>query len=169
MLLKIWKSKSNGCCEYQCHNDSEPIYWKKCGNTEKTQRLYENEQCIDNEETMIYVDIEVEGIDLSNLNMSEIRSIISNLTNIEATKLRIRVDLNENDEVITIIVIVDDKTTAENIKNKINTAINEDNPKVRQFKRAEVKVKELDISGGMMNNNLIIMIMITFITVLVQV
>ena len=159
----VWETQSNGCCEYQCHNDSESTYWKKCSSTEKTQRLYENEQCTDNEEMMFYVEIEVEGIDLTNLNVTEIQSTINNLTNIEADKLRIRVDINEQDEVVAVIVIVDDKTTAENIKNTINTAINEHNPKVRLFKRAEVKMKELEISSGMMSKSLIIMAMMTII------
>ena len=52
--------------------------------------------------------------------MSEIQSTISNLTNIEMDKIRIRVELNDNDEVIHIIVIVDDETTAEIISSKVN-------------------------------------------------
>ena len=68
------------------------------------------------------VEIEVNGIDLTNLNMTEIRSTISNLTSIELDKLRIRVDVNEEDEVVHIIIIVDDddKTTADLISDKIN-------------------------------------------------
>ena len=57
---------------------------------------------------------------MTNLNMTEIQSTISDLTNIEADKLRIRVDMNEQDEVVAIIIIVDDETTAEIIKDKVN-------------------------------------------------
>ena len=43
------------------------------------------------------VDLEVSpsDMDITDLNMTEIQSIISNLTGIEADKLKIRVDLNE--------------------------------------------------------------------------
>jgi len=165
-----WESKSNGCYVYECHNNSGGIYWKECNSTKETEKVCENDQCIDleseKEEEVFHVEIEVEGIDLTNLNMSEIQNTISELTNIEKDKLRIRVDLNEKDEVITVIVVVDDKTTAENIVDKINIAIKEDNPKVRQFKRAELKAKELNISSGMMNEEFVLLIMFTIISFL---
>ncbi len=52
--------------------------------------------------------------------MTEIQNSISNLTSIEADKLRIRVDINENDEVVAIIVVVTDKAKAYIISDKIN-------------------------------------------------
>ena len=165
----IWESKSNACYEYQCYNDSGPIYWKQCNSTDKTKNVCENDQCVDNKEMIVYVEIDVEGIDLTNLNMTEIQSTISNLTNIETDKLRIRVDINDNDKVVHIIVIVDDKSTADIIKDKISTAIKEGNPKIRQFKRVEVKVKELEVSSGMMYEGWMSLIMVVLISFLVQI
>ena len=118
---------------------------------------------------IVYVEIDVDGIDLTNLNMTEIQSTISNLTNIETDKLRIRVDINDNDKVVHIIVIVDDKSTADIIKDKISTAIKEGNPKIRQFKRVEVKVKELEVSSGMMYEGWMSLIMVVLISFLVQI
>ena len=66
------------------------------------------------------VEIDVDGIDLTNLNMTEIQSTISNLTSIDEEYIRIQVELNENDEVVRIVVVVDDKTTADTISDKIN-------------------------------------------------
>ena len=63
-------------------------------------------------------------IDVTNLNMTEIQSTISDLTNIEPDKLRIRVDINDKDEVIHIIVIVDDMTRAKLIKDAIEKCAN---------------------------------------------
>ena len=58
--------------------------------------------------------------------MTEIRISISDLTGIEMDELGIRVDTNDNnDEIICIIVIVDDKETAEIISKSINTIIDE--------------------------------------------
>ena len=116
----IWEDKSNGCYEFKCHNESGPIYWKQCNSTDKIERVCENNQCINKEEMMFFVEIDVEGIHLSNLNMTEIQHTISNLTDIEADKLRIRVDINEQDEVNVILIIVDDRYSAEKITKLIN-------------------------------------------------
>ena len=100
--------------------------------------------------------------------MTNIQTTISDLTNIEADKLRIRVDLNKKDEVVHIIVVVDDKKTAEIVSSNVNIAISEGNPKVRQFKRAEVKVKELEMSSGMIITENPFMIVIAFMTLLLK-
>ena len=100
------------------------------------------------------VEIEVERMDMTGLNLTEIQSVISNITGIEADKLRIRVETKDYNEVIRIIVIVDDEETAEKIRDKINVAIDEHNEEgiVRHFKSARVVVKEnkLSISSGSM-------------------
>ncbi len=75
---------------------------------------------LENEEEINIVIIDVSGIDLTNLNMTEIQCTISDLINIEADELRIRVDMNEQDEVVHILVIVNDKSTADIIKDIIN-------------------------------------------------
>ena len=111
------------------------------------------------------VEIEVDGINLSDLNMTEIQITINNLTGIEADKLRIRVDTNDNNKVIHIIVIVDDEKTAEIISKSINTEIEEQNQEgfLRYCKNARVIVKEnkLSISRGIMKEEGIIVIFTT--------
>jgi len=119
-----WESKSNGCYEYQCDNESGPIYWKECNSSEGTERVCENDRCIkiesEKEKKLFHVEIELTGLDLTNFNGTEFQVSLSNLANIEAEKLRIRVNMNEKDEVIHIIVVVNDKTTADIISDKIN-------------------------------------------------
>ena len=158
----IWESKTTGCYEFQCHNDSGPIIWKQCN---KTDEICEIDKCVVlKEETMYYVEIEVDGIDVTDVNISEIQTTISDLTGIEANKLEIRVDTNYNNEVIRIIVIVDDKETAEIISKSVNIAIDEHNQEgiVRYFKSARVIVKEknLSLSCGIIKEERIIVISI---------
>jgi hypothetical protein len=167
-----WENRNNECYEYQCHNESGLIYWKQCNDTDKIERVCENDQCIEidpkKEEEEFIVEIEVKEIDLTNLNMTEIRTTISDLTSIDINKLRIRVDLNENDEVVHILVIVDDKRTADNIKDKVNVAINEEHPNsiVRHFKG--VRVKELQLSSGIIiEEGVILMIAIIAIMIFI--
>ena len=118
----IWESKSNGCYEFQCHNDSGPIFLKQCNNANE---VCENDQCVVKEEVPYYVEIEMEGISVNDLNINEIQTTLSDLTGIEMDKLRIRFDTNEKNEIISIIVIVDDEKTAEIISKSVNTIIDE--------------------------------------------
>ena len=71
------------------------------------------------------VEIEVDEINVTNLNMTEIQDTISELTGIETDKIRIRFDTNDNNEIVRIIVIVDDEETAEKISTSINTVVDE--------------------------------------------
>ena len=102
------------------------------------------------EEVLYTVVIEVEEMNVSSFDMREIQNIISDLTNIEAERIRIRFDTNDKNEITHIIVIVDDKTTAERVRNMINMAIDEDNHEelFRHFKSARVEVNELPMSRG---------------------
>ena len=61
----------------------------------------------EDERELYVVEIDVEGINVTNLNMTEIQTTISDLTGIEADKLKIQVDTNDNNEVTLIVVIVD--------------------------------------------------------------
>ena len=80
----IWESKTTGCYEFQCHNNSGPIYWKQCSEADE---VCENDQCVANDEVTLYVEIEVEGIDVTDFKMTEIQNTISDLTGIEADEL----------------------------------------------------------------------------------
>ena len=117
----IWESKSNGCYEFQCHNESGPMYWKQC---DKSDDVCENGQCVTKKEVKYSVEIEVEGINVTDLNMTEIQSTISDLSGIEEDKLRIRFVTKDNNVIIRIIVIVDDEKTAEIISTSINALVN---------------------------------------------
>ena len=167
----IWESKSTKCFELQCQNESGPIYWNQCN---KTNEVCETDQCVvKKEEDMFTVVIEViEGIDLVGLNMTEIQSTISNLTNIEPDKIRIRVNTNDNNEVVQIVVVPDDKILADNISQSVNVAIEEQNQKdvIRLFKNARVVVEEnvLSISSRMKTKDeMIFMVTMTFIIVVI--
>jgi len=92
--------------------------------TDKIKQICENYQCKNIEskpDELIYViEIEVSGIDLTDLNVTQIQCTISDMTGIDLDKLRIGVDTNDKDEIVSILVIVNDKTKAEDIRNSIN-------------------------------------------------
>jgi len=119
-----WESKSTGCYEFQCNNESGPVYWKQCN---KSDEVCENDQCVvvKKEEKIYYVIIEIiDGVDITDLNMTEIRSTISDLTGAEADKIRIRVNTNKKDEITEVIVIVDDEKAAVKTRDTVNLCKN---------------------------------------------
>ena len=114
----IWESKSTGCYEFQCDFNHGPIYWKQCN---KTDEVCEDDECVVVSENVThYVEIEIDGINMTDLNMTEIQTTISDLTGIETDDIIIHVDTNENNEVIRIIVLVDDEDSAIIVSDKIN-------------------------------------------------
>ena len=169
----FWERKTTECYEFQCNNESGPVYWKQCN---KSGEVCENDVCVVKKEEKKYsVIIEViNGIHLTDFKMTEIRSVISNLTNIDADKINIRINTNEKDEIIEIIVIVNDETTAEHIKDNINDAIKEHNKEgiLRYVESARVVVNEkvLSISSGIMKteDKTVVLIAIAFMLLLIH-
>ena len=163
-MQRYGKNKSNGCYEFQCHNESGPIYWKHCN---KTDEVCENDQCVIKEEVTYYVEIEVNGIDVSDLNMTEIQQTISNLTNIKADKVRIQVETNDKNEVITIIVIVDDEESANQLMKKIDEHDQEGFLRNCKSVRVVMKENKLSVSSGIMKKegfiNMITIVFMAFI------
>ena len=72
------------------------------------------------EKENVYVEIEVEGIDLTNFNETEFLGSVSDLTNIDPDKLRIRAEVNENDEVVRVLVFVSGTSIAETVSERVN-------------------------------------------------
>ena len=71
------------------------------------------------------VDHNQNGIDVSDLNMTEIQTTIRDLTGTEADKLWIWVETNDNNIIIRIRVIEDDEETANKNSKSINEKIDE--------------------------------------------
>jgi len=145
-----WESKSNGCYEFQCLKDRGAVYWKQC---KETEEVCENDRCITaesaNEEDVFKVEIDVSGINVANLNMSEIQNAISILTDIETDSIRIRAEVNDRDIVVHIIVIVDDEQSAKIISKSINDLDPEKTEGVlKHFKGAHVEERKFDKSIG---------------------
>ena len=155
-----WENKTTGCYEFQCHNESGPVYWKQCN---KTKEVCENDQCvISNKEVVYSVIIEtVEGVDVTEFSTTEVFSTISILTGIEADRIKIRVETNDRNGVTHIIIVVDDTTTAEVISNSFNTAIEERSEEgiIRLCRSAHVEVNERCISCGMKKEEGMIIVM----------
>ena len=166
----IWESKISECYDFQCNNDTGPVYLRKCNIIEQVCNngtCYYVEPNSDNEGFV--VEIEVEGIDAIDLNITEIRNEISTLANIEADSFRIRVYVDENDQVSSILIIVNDEPTAKNIQQEIDELSPEERQGIlRHFKSARVVVseREIQLSRGKVVEGMSFIIMIAFIALL---
>jgi len=166
-----WENRTNGCFKFECTFDYGPVYWKDCNSTETTERVCEDDQCKvieTNKKDQVVVEIEVEGIDVTTTNITEIRSILSNLTNITVDELIIRAEINDKNEIVRIIVLVDNENTAEIISSTINDHDPEEIGSRVRFKRANVKFLG-DASRGNIVESSIFMIMIIFMMFIIEI
>ena len=74
--------------------------------------MCENDKCVvidSNYDEGFIVEIQVEDMNMSNMNISEIQTAISNLTKIDPDKIKIRADIDDDGQVVRILVIVEDE------------------------------------------------------------
>jgi len=160
-----WEQKSTPCYEFLCSRKDGPIFWKEC-NSSDTKHVCETDQCIDvssEKEVMYAVQIDVEGMGVPDMNMTEIREIVSDISNVEALELKIRANINDKSNVVDIIVIVENESVAKIVKNAINRAIKEHggDEVIKYFVSAQVVKIEPELSSGIMNKGNIIMIIMS--------
>jgi len=86
-----WEQHTNGCIRYQCLNESGPSAWSMCNNTSDTDTnsICVNEECtevkMDSYQDKVIVEIELnEGMDVKEMNTSEVISTISMNSGIDA-------------------------------------------------------------------------------------
>ena len=169
-----WENRTNGCVDYKCFIDNGAVFWRKCNSTEKIKRVCEEDQCKvvegDKEKETITIEIEVEGLDAANFNASEVQIVLSNLTNIEADKLRIQAEINDKNQVVRVVVVVEDQNTAEVISEAVNEIKPEESEGVaRHFKEARIVVIDRAISCSVKAEGTVLMAMIPLIAFLITV
>jgi len=108
----LWNSQTNDCVEYQCNNQSGFISWKMCNNTKDDEFYCMDEKCVQKEKVEEHkweITIEIEETDAVELNTTDIMEQISKLSGIDIEKLTVGIDLNDEGQVISIIVYVDEE------------------------------------------------------------
>jgi len=116
----VWESKSTECLRFECDNENGPVYWNQCNESDE---VCENDVCVaknEGEESPSVIIELIDELDLTDMNMTEIRDTIVHLTEIETDEIRIRVNTNENNKITQIIVIVEDERTANKIRDAVN-------------------------------------------------
>ena len=153
MDATIWEDKGNDC--FECKAEDQSVYLTECN---------------DIDETGFIVELVVKGMDVADLNLSELQYIITKLASIDEDKLKIHVVINEKSGVVRIEVIVNDETTAEILYKAIKDLPPEEkrNSFLEHVVNARVKVEELELSSGVVIEASVSMmyLMILLITVI---
>jgi len=113
-----WEKQTNGCLRYECSDDGEFKIQGRCG----PDQICMNDECID-ESTEWGIELDIEPINSNELNVTEIISIISQISNIESNKMTVSTKIDNHGKVYKIIVHVSDENTSLSIIETVNDCI----------------------------------------------
>lgn len=116
-----WESRSNECVEYFCDNNTGGKNRSICVDSEGTSRVCTmDEKCVetetngndDDDDGMLWrVEIDIESIKTSACNISDVIGFISNVSNVDLTNVTIKVEVNQNNEIVRIIIFFQNEET----------------------------------------------------------
>jgi len=121
-----WENQTNDCVEYVCDNESGRKLLSSCQNKDgKTFVCTDDNKCVESKELEegdegATVVINMEPTIITDFNKTEFIISLSNLTGVEASKMKIAVELDDKGRVIRIMIYVRDEKTAKIIANKVN-------------------------------------------------
>jgi len=113
-----WESHSNACYEYYCDNENGEMTRDLCNDTNGvTQTCVNNNICVVSDKPAISVDIELnpKTVRITEFNATDILLYLSKKYGGKTDLMKIGFDTDDEGYVVRIVVIVDDKETAESI------------------------------------------------------
>jgi len=105
------------CAEFQCHDELGPIQWSVCNCTETERYMCTNDGCM-LEDFDLYVEIVVQGLQASDMNLTRVTSEIKELTKVNVRE--VGYELGDNAFVVRIIVLIDDEDDGAVITESVN-------------------------------------------------
>jgi len=113
----LFESRTNGCVECHCYNESGAVSWALCNATDDVTRICIDDRCVETNNTSKgkewSVVLEIEGIKPSELNATEIINEITSLTGISEDELSVGIEISKSGYISRVIVYVaDEETTA---------------------------------------------------------
>jgi len=118
-----WESQTNGCFEFQCNNESGFLMWSMCNSTDGSNHTCVNGNCIDGRtlnDKPWSVEIEIVGVKVTDVNITVLTSIITELTDICEDDFVIGLTVDDDGLVISIIIYVDSEKTAAKISDSVD-------------------------------------------------
>jgi len=120
-----WEQQSDGCLEYQCHNESGKLSWSLCNSTDTVSYICVNNKCEENKTAEINerwsVEIEVSSTQPNDVNINELKVSVSQMTGIDEDKLEIGLVSDSNGNIIRVIVYVKDGAQAKELAEAVES------------------------------------------------
>jgi len=143
----VWEDLISECFVYECNIEKGPVFWSMCNSTSEETKMCEGGKCItvDNNEEADSVVIILENATTADLNLTEFRNTVEVVTGINTQDLTIRSEITEGGNVVRIVVIVGDESTAQIIADALK-----DNPSqdgiLKYVKDVFITVKPRELS-----------------------
>jgi len=111
-----------GCYEYNCDNES--MISSKCDKGDNIKRVCMNDNCVEldtlNSEGWM-VEVVLDGVDVTELNVNDIVALLSQLSGIDASKIKVGTELDNGNTVL--VVAVTDEKAANELRDVVNPCI----------------------------------------------
>jgi len=118
-----WESKSQGCYEYKCLNETGGVILT-CGND--ADKICLNDECVARstvEGERWVVEVTLNEVYLKEFNSTWVIETISDATGIEADKIKINLDIDGTGKIMRVIVLVDDQNAATIISDALSECL----------------------------------------------
>ena len=119
-----WKSKTDECVEFSCHDKSGLEKRRRCSNAEERVSLcFVDGSCISEESIpwnwKVVLDVEEEN----DISMGDIKISIHELTGIEVNELVFALEINDEGSITRIFVYFEDNDSANDLMNRVNVCV----------------------------------------------
>ena len=123
-IVREWENQSNGCIMYQCQNETGVLSKTAiCSSKDDSRLACVNDKCIaedDGIDNGWVVVITINTTESNSITSEQIAVEVSNLSGIDVDEFTIGVEYDDEGRIITILVYVNDKTTADTISVSVN-------------------------------------------------
>ena len=156
-----WERQTNECIDYYCDNETGLIARNKCNSDTS---LCSNGKCVDktsvsNDKWAVTIEFNVEV----SVSVDEVIDVISTETGINLDDVVISTEFDDNGYITRIVVYINDKETADEIAEKVDSSSHEI---LRHVKNTRVSSNPLQLANSMRINIFISSIILSFLILL---
>jgi len=149
-----WEKQSNQCFKYECNTENGLQFWRICNSSDSLDRVCVNDQCIEGDDfkdKQWSVKIMLDKVTIYELNISEVVSIIGNLSGVKEQDITTGTEVLDDGTVKSIVLYVDEEETTKKISDAVNGIDKKTNCQygiLCQAKEVIVKKQSSEIHSG---------------------
>jgi len=150
-----WQNRTYTCAKFECDNETGAFAWGTCNTTNETFLCLSDQQCIKKgavkRDTYVVVDLEP-GVDVSIMSSQNVYDNVKIMCDVSPSNdMKVAWENDEEGNVVSVIVYVDDPETARSIAAAINGMDRSalcNSGILCHARSAQVVTKELTLSGS---------------------